>query len=119
MLSQLIWHLNTDLACYIKDKSLLFWTTFFTYPLVTATNVTNNRAECHSLITIPRATNTGINMGMRVCSPHTMMKDVMEKLLTVVVADPKAEIRLATLREFNKDFYKQLAHSDNIQVELG
>ena len=45
-----------------------------------------------------------------------MMTDVLTKLLAVVVADPLAEIRLATLREFNTDFHKQLALSENIQV---
>ena len=49
-------------------------------------------------------------------SPHTMMTDVLTKLLTVVVADPVPEIRLATLREFNIKFYDKLALSDNIQV---
>ena len=47
-----------------------------------------------------------------------MMTDVLTKLLTVVVADPLPEIRLATLREFNRDFYKQLALSENIQVNI-
>ena len=67
----------------------------------------------HSL----RATNVGVNLvGARVYSPQTMMTDVLTKLLAVVVADPLAEIRLATLREFNTDFHKQLALSENIQV---
>ena len=47
-----------------------------------------------------------------------MMTDVLTKLLAVVVADPLAEIRLATLREFNTDFHKQLALSENIQVSV-
>ena len=58
-------------------------------------------------------------VGARVYSPHTMMTDVLTKLLAVVVADPLAEIRLATLREFNTDFHKQLALSENIQVCKG
>ena len=58
-------------------------------------------------------------VGARVYSPHTMMTDVLTKLLAVVVADPLAEIRLATLREFNTDFHKQLALSENTQVCRG
>ena len=49
-------------------------------------------------------------------SSHTLMSEVLSKLLTVVIADPLPEIRLTTLREFSPEFYKQLALSQNIQL---